>query len=147
MFTMHFDLLVLVLELALSDSVASNSPRRARVVDEAGLHCWAPLMSAWEKKEELREKHVAQLAERDEAVKQAEAAQAAVQQKLDAASKKLAEVVLDHSSLTDFGGIPMAALRENSVEKLDLDQKGIEVPGAFVLAGLIPAATALQSCR
>ena len=63
------------------------------------------------------------------------------------AAEKLAKVVLEHSSLTDFGGIPMAALRENSVEKLDLDKKGIGVPGAFVLAGLIPAATALQSCR
>ena len=29
--------MVAVLELALSDSVALNSPRRARVVDEAGL--------------------------------------------------------------------------------------------------------------
>ena len=56
-------------------------------------------------------------------------------------------MVLEHGSLTDFGGIPMSALRENSLTELDLNQKGFGVPGAFVLAGLLPAATALKSCR
>ena len=56
-------------------------------------------------------------------------------------------MVLEHSSLTDFGGIPMSALCENNLTELDLNQKGIGPPGAFVLAGLLPAATALTSCR
>ena len=56
-------------------------------------------------------------------------------------------MVLVHSSLADFGGIPMAALRENSLTKLDLNGKGIGLPGAFVLAALLPAASALQTCK
>ena len=63
------------------------------------------------------------------------------------AAQELAKVVLEHGSLTDFGGIPMSALRENSLTELDLNQTGFGVPGAFVLAGLLPAATALKSCR
>ena len=63
------------------------------------------------------------------------------------AAKELAEVVLAHGSLTDFGGIPMAALRENSLTELDMSDKGIGLPGAFVLARLLPAASALQTCK
>ena len=55
--------------------------------------------------------------------------------------------MLEHGLLTDFGGIPMSALRENSLTELDLNGKGVGVPGALVLAKLLPAATALQSCR
>ena len=47
-------------------------------------------------------------------------------------------MVLAHGSLADFGGIPMSALRENSLTELDLNEKGIGLPGTFVLAGLLP---------
>ena len=63
------------------------------------------------------------------------------------AAQDLAKVVLEHGLLTDFGGIPMSALRENSLTELDLNGKGVGVPGALVLAKLLPAATALKSCR
>ena len=62
------------------------------------------------------------------------------------AAQHLAKVVLEHDLLTDFGGIPMSALRENSLTELDLNGKGVGVPGALVLAKLLPAATALKSC-
>ena len=32
-------------------------------------------------------------------------------------------MVLEHGSLTDFGGIPMSALRENSLTELDLQHE------------------------
>ena len=63
------------------------------------------------------------------------------------AAEELAMLVLSHGSLTDFGGIPMAALRENSLTELDMSDKGIGLPGAFVLARLLPAASALQTCK
>ena len=63
------------------------------------------------------------------------------------AAQHLAKVVLEHGLLTDFGGIPMSALRENSLTELDLNGKGVGVPEALVLAKLLPAATALQSCK
>ena len=55
--------------------------------------------------------------------------------------------MLEHGLLTNFGGIPMSALRENSLTELDLNGKGVGVPEALVLAKLLPAATALQSCK
>ena len=63
------------------------------------------------------------------------------------AAEQLAKVVLDHSTLTSFGGIPMDALRENKLTELDLNGKAIGLPGALVLAALLPGATALKSCR
>ena len=63
------------------------------------------------------------------------------------AAEQLAKVVLDHSTLTSFGGIPMDALRENKLTELDLNGKTIGLPGALVLAALLPGATALKSCR
>ena len=63
------------------------------------------------------------------------------------AAQELAKVVLEHGLLEDFGGIPMNGLRENKVIELNLNEKGIGLPGAFVLAGLLPAASALKSCR
>eukprot|EP00966_Prymnesium_polylepis_P318123 7348269-Prymnesium_polylepis.1 len=41
----------------------------------------------------------------------------------------------------------MNELRENSLTELDLNGKGVGVPEALVLAGLLPAASALISCR
>ena len=56
-------------------------------------------------------------------------------------------MVLESASLTDFCGIPLVSLRENSVTELDLNKKGVGVPGAIVLSSLIPTATALTSLK
>ena len=49
--------------------------------------------------------------------------------------------------MTDFCGIPLASLRENSITELNLDLRripqGVGVPGAIVLSKLLPSATAL----
>eukprot|EP00966_Prymnesium_polylepis_P285703 6599675-Prymnesium_polylepis.2 len=45
------------------------------------------------------------------------------------AAQELANVVLAHGSLTDFNGIPLAALRANSLTELGLSGKGIGLPG------------------
>ena len=52
----------------------------------------------------------------------------------------LAKMVLKSASLTDFCGISLVSLRENSVTELDLSKEGIGVPGAIVLSSLMPAA-------
>ena len=49
--------------------------------------------------------------------------------------------------MTDFCGIPLVSLRENSITKLDLERKGIGVPGAIVLSKLLPSAAALTSLK
>ena len=59
----------------------------------------------------------------------------------------LAKAVLESASLTDFCGIPLVSLRENSVTELDLSNKGVGVPGSIVLSSLVPAATALTSLK
>ena len=57
-------------------------------------------------------------------------------------------MVLESASLTDFCGIPLVSLRENSVTELVyLNEKGMGVPGAIVLSSLIPTATALTSLK
>jgi hypothetical protein len=58
-------------------------------------------------------------------------------------AKQLAMAVLKHASLTVFCDIPLVGLRENSVTELDLEEKGVGVPGAIVLSSLLPDATAL----
>ena len=62
-------------------------------------------------------------------------------------AEQLAKVVLEHTTLTDFCSIPLASLRSNSVVELDLSSKGVGVPGAIVLAALLPSATALASLK
>ena len=49
--------------------------------------------------------------------------------------------------MTGFCGIPLASLRENSITELNLEDKGIGVPGAIVLSKLLPSATGLTSLR
>ena len=49
--------------------------------------------------------------------------------------------------MTDFCGIPLASLRENSITELDLEDKGVGVPGAIVLSKLLPSAAALTSLK
>ena len=81
------------------------------------------------------------------------------------AADQLANVVLEHASMTDFCGIPLASLRENSITELNLEGKGssnswhsllpfdctegkgVGVPGAIVLSKLLPSATALASLK
>ena len=47
--------------------------------------------------------------------------------------------------MTEFCGIPLASLRDNSITELDLRRKGVGVPGAIVLSKLLPSAAALKS--
>ena len=61
------------------------------------------------------------------------------------AANQLATAVLEHAAMTDFCGIPLASLRENSITELDLSGYGVGVPGAIVLSKLLPSAAALTS--
>jgi GGDEF domain-containing protein len=61
------------------------------------------------------------------------------------AAENLATVVLEQASMTDFCGIPLVSLRENTITELDLKGKGVDVPGAIVLSKLLPSAAALTS--
>ena len=63
------------------------------------------------------------------------------------AAESLAAVVLEHASMTDFCGIPLASLRENSITELNLEGKGVGEPGAIVLSKLLPCAVALTSLK
>ena len=63
------------------------------------------------------------------------------------AANHLATVVLEHAAMTDFCGIPLASLRENSITELNLEGKGVGVPGAIVLSKLLPSAAALTSLK
>ena len=45
--------------------------------------------------------------------------------------------------MTNFCDIPLVSLRENIITELDLERKGVGVPGAIVLSKLLPAATTL----
>ena len=49
--------------------------------------------------------------------------------------------------MTDFCGIPLASLRENSITELNLEDKGVGEPGAIVLSKLLPSAAALKSLK
>ena len=63
------------------------------------------------------------------------------------AAENLATVVLEHAGMTDFCGIPLVSLRENTITKLDLNDKGVGVPGAIVLSKLLPSAAAVKSLK
>ena len=56
-------------------------------------------------------------------------------------------MVLEHASITDFCGIPLISLRENSITELYLWGQGVGVPGAIVLSKLLPSAVALTSLK
>eukprot|EP00964_Phaeocystis_antarctica_P119624 scaffold83337_cov64-Phaeocystis_antarctica.AAC.5 len=58
---------------------------------------------------------------------------------------RLATVVLEHAIMTDFCGIPLTSLRENSITELNLEYAGVGVPGAIVISKLMPSAAALTS--
>ena len=53
-------------------------------------------------------------------------------------AKELATVVLSKSTLETFCNIPIKQLRANELTELDLSGKGVGVPGALVLAELLP---------
>ena len=55
--------------------------------------------------------------------------------------------MLEHASMTDFCGIPLTSLRENSITELNLDSRGVGMPGAIVLSKLLPSAVALTSLK
>ena len=63
------------------------------------------------------------------------------------AAGHLAKVVLEHASMTDFCGIPLASLRENSITELDLGSKGFGMVGVIVLSKLLPSAAALTTLK
>ena len=63
------------------------------------------------------------------------------------AADHLATVVLEHAAMADFCEIPLASLRENSFTVLDLQDRGVGVPGAIVLSKLLPSAAALTSLK
>jgi hypothetical protein len=63
------------------------------------------------------------------------------------AANHLATVVLQHATMTDFCGIPLASLRENCFMELDLNSKCVDVPGAIVLSKLLPSAAAVTSLK
>ncbi len=63
------------------------------------------------------------------------------------AAEDLATVVLEHATMTDFCGIPLVPLRENSITELNLEAKGVGVPGAIVLSKLLPSAAAVKSLK
>ena len=63
------------------------------------------------------------------------------------AAELLAKVVLEQGSIATFCEIPITLLRKNTVTNLELQGKGIGVPGAIVLANLLPAASALLSLK
>ena len=56
-------------------------------------------------------------------------------------------MVLEHAIMTDFCGIPLVSLRENTITELDLKNKGVGVPGAIVLSKLLPSAAAVKSLK
>ena len=63
------------------------------------------------------------------------------------AAEKLTKVVLEMPSMTDFGGIPIKALRDNTVIDLDLSGKYLYVPEGIVLSGLLPGASSLATLK
>ena len=55
--------------------------------------------------------------------------------------------VLEHASMTDFCGIPLVSLRENSITELRLVETGVGELEAIVLSKLLPSAVALTSLK
>ena len=54
-------------------------------------------------------------------------------------AERLSKVILDMPLMTDFGGIPIKALRDNSMRDLDRSDKGLGIPEAMVLSGAFGA--------
>ena len=63
------------------------------------------------------------------------------------AAETLANIVLEHTTLTIFCDIPITSLRENTIEELDLEGKGIGLPGAIVLSKLLLSNSSLKTAK
>ena len=63
------------------------------------------------------------------------------------AAETLANIVLEHTTLTIFCDIPLTSLRENTIEELDLEGKGIGLPGAIVLSKLLLSNSSLKTAK
>ena len=63
------------------------------------------------------------------------------------AAETLAIAVLEHTMLTIFCDIPLISLRDNTIEELDLNGKGIGIPGAIVLGKLLLSNTSLKMVK
>ena len=50
-------------------------------------------------------------------------------------------------SMVDFGSIPIKFLRDNSVTDLDLSNKGLGIPEAMVLSGVLVGASSLVTLK
>ena len=59
-------------------------------------------------------------------------------------AQNLATVVLEKASLESFCGIPLKELRTDSLSKLDLNSKGVGVPGALVVAHFLRVSRSLN---
>jgi hypothetical protein len=63
------------------------------------------------------------------------------------AAEKLSKVILEMPSMIDFGGIPIKALRDNTVIGLDLSGKDLGIPEGMVLSELLPGASLLATLK
>ena len=62
-------------------------------------------------------------------------------------ARQLASAVLAKPTLENFSGIPLKELRTDSLTTLDLSRKGLGMPEAMVLAGLLPVVGSVTSVR
>ena len=60
-------------------------------------------------------------------------------------AESLSAVVLEHPTLTMFCEIPLVSMRENTIKELNLNEKGIGVPGAIVLGKLLLSNSSIKS--
>ena len=63
------------------------------------------------------------------------------------AAEALANAVLEHTTLAILCDIPLTSLRENTIEELDLEGKGIGLPGAIVLSKLLLSNSSLKTAK
>ena len=66
------------------------------------------------------------------------------------AAEQLCKLVLSLPSMSNFGGIPIKLLRENTMTTLDLSGgrcKALRSPAALVLSALLPGATILAELK
>ena len=62
-------------------------------------------------------------------------------------ASQLSAAVLGNLKMEKFNEIPIKEMRTDSLTKLDLSGKGVEVVGGMVVAGLLPVMASLTSVR
>ena len=62
-------------------------------------------------------------------------------------AERLSKVILDMPLMADFGGIPIKALRDNSMRDLDRSDTGLGIPETTVLSGLLAGASSLTTLK